>query len=231
MRTMLPPSLPPFSVLSAALFRNVWGRFWNRRPSAAPAASSSAAKNWETVCLEGERVLLRPIALSDAEGMFGCAADTNVTRFLPWEPAPSVDSVKPFLNDQINRRKRGESLAFAIVLKETGAFVGSTDLMRLKAGDSKGEAELGYILAARFWGSGLMPEAARLTLAFAFGPPLLRKRVAAFADTENVRSCRVLEKLGMTRTGTETRVVKREKRTYARYEISQSAWEATQQAC
>ena len=178
--------------------------------------------------LMGERVFLRPITMDDADGMFSCAGNADVTRFLPWEPAPNVESVRPFLTDQINRRKRGESLAFAILLKETGAFVGSTDLMKLQAGHATGEAELGYILAAPFWGSGLMPEAARLTLQFAFGPHLLRKRVSAYADTENTRSCRVLEKLGMTRTGVETRTVKKEKRVYARYEISRAAWEAQQ---
>lgn len=223
-----PPRLVPLVVMLSAVFVKAWERLRLGRPTS--VQSQNDAASWENVRLVGERVVLRPITLDDAEGMFGCAGDTNVTRFLPWEPAPTVESVKPFLTDQINRRKRGESLAFAIVLKETGAFVGSTDVMKLKSGERKSEAELGYILATGFWGKGLMPEAARLTLAWAFGPPLSRKRIAAYADTENVRSCRVLEKLGMERTGTETRTVKREKRLYARYEITRQAWEALQAA-
>ena len=223
MHSFLPLPLWFFAAVPAAVLRGVWGRFWKRSPGSVRPAHT----DWETVQIVGERIFLRPISMDDADGMFACAGDKNVTRFLPWEPAPSVDSVRPFLTDQIGRRRRGESLAFSIILKETGAFVGSTDLMKLRAGQSTGEAELGYILAAPFWGSGLMPEAARLTLAFAF-TQLGKKRVTAYADTENKRSCRVLEKLGMTRTGTENRTVKREKRLYARYEIAKAAWEGSQ---
>jgi ribosomal-protein-alanine N-acetyltransferase len=165
--------------------------------------------------IEGPRVWLRPLEMGDAAAMFGMASDPVVTRFLPWVPAPGIEAVRPFLAEMIERRRRGDSLPLAIVWRETGEMIGSTDLMNLRA--VRGQGELGYLLARPFWGRGVMTEAAGLTLAHAFDV-LRLSRVTAFADAENAGSRRVLEKIGMRPWGTEERDVKGERRVYVRYE-------------
>lgn len=187
--------------------------FWRRKKPTAPE-----------IRLEGERVAIRPLAMSDAEPMFGYASDPAVTHFLPWHPATLIDTVRAFLLQQLARRRRGESVGFAIELRDSGRMIGSTDLMGLKVGD-RDSAELGYILAREYWGQGLMTEAARLTLQYGFSSLGLR-RVDAFADTDNIGSRRVLEKLGMRAVGTENRMVKNEERVYVRYAITRLEWEA-----
>jgi [ribosomal protein S5]-alanine N-acetyltransferase len=182
----------------------------------------SPISNRENVELEGDRVLLRALSLTDAEEMFPFVSDPEVTRFLPWEPAPNVETVHHFLQEQVLRRKRGDSLGFALILRETGRMIGSTDLMELKA--VKGQAELGYLLARPYWGQGIMTEAATLTAAYAFRA-LNIGRLCAWADQENTGSRRVMEKLGMHLAGTEVRIVKNESRPYVRYEILRSVWE------
>ncbi len=177
----------------------------------------------EGVRLEGERVLLRPLAVSDAEEMFAYASDPQVTHFLPWEPAPSADAVRPFLAEQVGRRKRGESMGFAIVDLVTNRMVGSTDLMDLRT--QRGQAEIGYLLARPCWGQGIMTEAASLTAAYGFRE-LNLGRLIAWADQENWGSRRVLEKLGMRLAGNEMRIVKGEQRPYVRYELLRAVWEA-----
>ena len=183
----------------------------------------SSTPNREHIHLNGAQILLRPLAVGDAEEMFAFASDPDVTRFLPWEPAPSADAVRPFLSEQVGRRKRGESLGFAIVYKPSGVMIGSTDLMDLKA--QRGQAELGYLLARPFWGQGIMTEATSLTIDYAFGPMNLG-RLIAWADQDNWASRRVLEKLGMNLVGMETRLVKGENRPYVRYEILRATWES-----
>jgi ribosomal-protein-alanine N-acetyltransferase len=178
----------------------------------------------DSLCLQGERVLLRPLCLDDADPMFAYARDPEVTRFLPWEPAPDVSSVRPFLAEQVAKRQRGASLALAVVLRETGQVIGSTDLMDLPGSGAWGwwrprQAELGYLLARPYWGRGLMTEAAALTVCYGF-EALGLSRITAWADAENRGSRRVLEKIGMRVRGSETRTVKVEKRLYIRYEIS-----------
>ena len=175
----------------------------------------------DDLCLQGEHVRLRPLRPGDAEAMFAYARDAEVTRFLPWEPAPSVESVRPFLAEQVARRRRGEALALAIVLQETGQMIGSTDLMDIHR-PLRGRAELGYLLARPFWGRGLMTEAAGLTAAHGFGA-LGLERIVAWADEENVGSRRVLEKIGMRVHGSEIRTVKKQQRRYIRYEMGKAS--------
>jgi len=175
--------------------------------------------------LTGERVVLRPLCIEDAPAMFEYARDAAVTRYLPWDPAPSVEAVQPFLEDQINKRRSGLALGLAVILRETGQMIGSTDLMDLsfptvlkRHGAKRGE--LGYLLARPYWGRSLMTEAAALTLGHAFGA-LGLTQIFAWVDAENVGSRRVLEKLGLCVRGSEIREVKAERRLYIRYEIGQ----------
>ena len=60
--------------------------------------------------------------------------------------------------------------------------------------------QLGYVLAQRFWGRGLMPEAVRAVIDALFAEPGIH-RVWAVVDEENYASSRVLEKAGMLREG------------------------------
>jgi len=58
--------------------------------------------------------------------------------------------------------------------------------------------EVGWRLAAAYWGCGYASEGARAALAFGFGELGLRE-IVSFTVPENVRSRRVMEKIGMTR--------------------------------
>ena len=57
--------------------------------------------------------------------------------------------------------------------------------------------EIGWRLAREHWGRGFAPEAARAALAHGFGP-LGLDEVVSFTAAGNLRSRRVMEKLGMT---------------------------------
>ena len=59
-------------------------------------------------------------------------------------------------------------------------------------------AEVGWRLAAAYWGCGYATEGARAALAFGFGELGLRE-IVSFTVPENLRSRRVMEKTGMTR--------------------------------
>ena len=59
--------------------------------------------------------------------------------------------------------------------------------------------EIGWRLAADCWGRGYATEAARAVLAHAFGPLGLRE-IVSFTTVANVRSQRVMQRIGMTRS-------------------------------
>jgi [ribosomal protein S5]-alanine N-acetyltransferase len=180
------------------------------------------ASSLPAIELLGERVVLRPVELRDAEDMFVFVADAEVVRFLPWQTASELRGVEAFLEQQQSRRRSGESLAFSVILKESGKVIGSTDIMQLLARNKP--VELGYILAREHWGKGLMTEAATLSRDFVF-QTLKRQKLVAFADHENIGSRKVLEKIGMIEAGSEWRTVKEFSRLYICYELTRENWE------
>lgn len=171
--------------------------------------------------LEGERLYLRPRRPEDDAAVFAYASDPEIIRYLPWEPAPDLESIGPFLKESHDRRKHGESLDLAIVLRETDEMIGQTDLMDLRS--LRDSPELGYILARPWWGRGLMTEAATLAVDYGFRALKLR-RLTAFADGDNIASQRVMQKIGMRFRGRETRLVKGELRPYVQYGITRDEW-------
>ncbi|MDX1932792.1 MAG: GNAT family N-acetyltransferase [Capsulimonadales bacterium] len=175
----------------------------------------------DDILLHGSHLTLRPIRISDAESMFDFATDPEVTRYLPWEADTTLTAVRSWLSEQVQRRQHGHSLAFAIVDRETGVMIGSTDLMDLKV--RRGQAELGYLLSRHYWNRGLMSEATTLTVDFAFRELHLQK-IYAWVDQANVASRRVLEKLGMECTDSELRFVKGERRSYLHYGLHREDW-------
>jgi RimJ/RimL family protein N-acetyltransferase len=60
--------------------------------------------------------------------------------------------------------------------------------------------EVGWRLAHAFWGRGLASEAATAALRFAFEDAALDE-VVSFTAASNVRSARVMERIGMARAG------------------------------
>ena len=109
---------------------------------------------------------------------------------------------------------RAESDAFAVLIRSEMAergfglwavevpgvahFIGFTGLAvpRFRAHFTPC-VEIGWRIAREHWGRGYAPEAAREALAHAFGPPSLDE-VVSFTAAGNLRSRRVMEKLGMT---------------------------------
>jgi RimJ/RimL family protein N-acetyltransferase len=88
-------------------------------------------------------------------------------------------------------------------------------------------AELGYSIAVPHWGKGLVPEAARAVVDWGFEEYGLAK-VYATADLRNVRSHRVMEKLGMVREGVlrSHAKVRGERRDEVVYGLLREEWEA-----
>jgi RimJ/RimL family protein N-acetyltransferase len=79
------------------------------------------------------------------------------------------------------------------------SFIGFTGLLAPDfdvPGRPEGCVEIGWRLAAEHWGRGYAPEAAAAVLAHAFGE-LAWDEVVSFTAVGNVKSRRVMEKLGM----------------------------------
>lgn len=149
------------------------------------------------IVVETERLMLRTWKQTDREPFARMNADPRVMEFFPGVLSrPESDALADEL--QAHFRERGFTF-FAAELRETGEFIGFTGLA-----EPSFEAhftpcvEIGWRLASNYWGRGLATEAARAVLHH--GLQKLRiAEIVAFTVPGNVRSRRVMEKIGMMR--------------------------------
>ena len=148
------------------------------------------------------RLVLRPPRLDDAGAVFEeYASDPAVTRFMIWPTHASVRDAENFLPLCVAGWSSGRELSWAITVPPSDRVVG---MVGLRPHEFK--ADMGYVLARRLWGQGIMPEAAGAVLRVALQDPRVW-RVWATCDVDNRASARVLEKIGMTYEGTLRRYI------------------------
>lgn len=141
------------------------------------------------VPLKTERLLLRPYREGDAEGMFSSYChDEEVTRYLTWNPHPSLEATQEFLSFKLSEEKKPN--VFAWLITREGKIIGSIDVVNLYEG---GGFEVGYCLAHSEWGKGYMKEAFHAVLEFMFDQAGYSYAIMK-ADIRNTRSRRVIER-------------------------------------
>jgi [ribosomal protein S5]-alanine N-acetyltransferase len=137
--------------------------------------------------LIGPRVMLRAPQIEDADELFASiTSDPEVTKYLFWTPHPDVNETRRVITELFNV---GDDHTWAIVLRETGEIVGQLGYRR----PQPHAVELGYCLATRWWGQGLMTESLDVILQRLQQDRKLY-RVAATCHVDNTRSARLLEK-------------------------------------
>ena len=139
--------------------------------------------------MEGERILLRPISLEDAEDMYEYTSDEETTRFI-YEPHKDLEQTKNVIANYFVKEPIGK---YAIVLKESNKMIGAIEF---RVHERNKSGELGFTLSRHFWGNGYMTEAGELILELAF-EVLGLERVYAGHEVKNSASGKVLIRLGM----------------------------------
>ena len=143
--------------------------------------------------LETERLWLREFVPDDAQACFELNRHPQVVRYTGESSPSSVEEVRQGLCNRpiLDYRKHGFG-RWAAILKETGELIGMAGLKFL---DDLQEVDLGYRLLPKYWGLGLATEAARSCVDHGFDT-LRLPRILGLVDPENIRSVRVLQKLG-----------------------------------
>ncbi len=147
--------------------------------------------------LETTRLLLRKWdADSDLKPFTAIVQDSRVMEYYPalcdeeWAKA-----IIKAHNEQIDKNGLG---LLAVVLKSTHEFIGYTGLMvpGFQAHFTPC-VEIGWRLAYHTWGNGYATEAALACVDYGFTTQKLEE-IVSFTVLQNLRSRRVMEKLGMT---------------------------------
>lgn len=149
--------------------------------------------------IETQRLILRPINISDVNDLYEYASDEEVTKYLTWKTHKSIEDSINVIENVFNKRvERGLPEAHALVLKANGKMIGMCDIVNLNLQHRAGE--IGYVLNRNFWGQGLMVEACKEVIKLGFERfKLIRIQISH--DINNYQSQRVIEKLGFTYEG------------------------------
>lgn len=147
--------------------------------------------------IETERLILRTWSDEDIEGYYQINQDPKVIEFLLG--SLTMQEVKDFI---ISMNQQFEQLGytlFATEEKSSGKLIGFIGL-----NPPKWEAhftpcvEIGWRLGSQFWNRGYATEGASAVLEFGFTQCNLTE-VVSFTVPLNIRSIRVMEKIGMHR--------------------------------
>ena len=146
--------------------------------------------------LRTERLSLRAWRDGDREVFAALNADPVVMEHYPSTLTPEESDA---FADRIEARlaEHGWGL-WAVEIVDTGAFAGYVGLSpQTWEAHFTPAIEVGWRLAHAYWGRGYAPEGAQAALDYAFGV-LGLDEVVSFTAVTNVRSQRVMQKLGMT---------------------------------
>jgi ribosomal-protein-alanine N-acetyltransferase len=148
------------------------------------------------------RLRVRPFTLDDAEAMFRVWGDAEVMRYIPREPAKSVDEIRERLSRSLSVEREPGMGVWAIARPDDDVAIGMAGLGRV---EWKGpDVEVAYHLARDAWGRGYATEVAGACVRYGFDE-LGLDRIIGLTFPENVASQRVLEKIGMKKLGLTSR--------------------------
>ena len=151
------------------------------------------------------RLILRPWCDDDAPDLYIYASDPDIGPPAGWPPHTSVENSLEIIRTVLSAPE-----TYAVCLKESGKPIGSIGFHRNDLAEADDEYELGYWIGKPFWGRGLIPEASREMLRYAFEDLKMNRIWCGYYDG-NEKSRRVQEKLGFvyhhTTEGIEVRLL------------------------
>lgn len=148
-----------------------------------------------TTIVETERLVLRTWKKEDASSYFQINQDPKVIEFL-LGPL-TMEQVNDFiLTVNSHSDKHGYTL-WAVELKETAELIGFIGLNYIDwEAPFTPAVEVGWRLGSQYWGRGYATEGAKASLDYGFKQCGL-KEIVSFTVPANVRSIRVMEKIGL----------------------------------
>lgn len=172
--------------------------------------------------LETPRLVLRHFRASDVDAFFAYRNDPEVARWQSWDgitPESALDFARAFATG--GPAPPGAWFQIAVAERATDALAGDCALKLLA--HEPGAAEIGFTFARHHQGNGYAFEAVGRLIAHLFDEFGL-ERVVAETDAENVRSWRLLKRLGMRREGSGSAWFKGRMTEEYRYALGREEW-------
>ncbi|MDY6842755.1 MAG: GNAT family N-acetyltransferase [Thermodesulfobacteriota bacterium] len=141
--------------------------------------------------IQTKRLTIRSFVESDIPEYAAIVADPEVTRFLGDGSPHSYEYAAAYVHDCIRSKAKEGITRYAVILKGTGDLIGFCGFKKMYD-----YIDFGWRYARRAWGNGYATETAASVLDY--GTDTLKLcGIVAESAVENVRSVRVIEKIGM----------------------------------
>lgn len=144
------------------------------------------------IILETERLLLRKLAVQDAENFYFLNLNPKVVKYTGNSAFKSVEQAQEFLENYNDYKLNGYG-RLAVMTKDNNKFIGWCGL---KFGEMENETDIGFRFFEEEWNKGYATESAKACVNYGF-ETLNLKRIIGRSMKQNIGSIRVLEKIGL----------------------------------
>ena len=147
---------------------------------------------------KSKSIILRPLKKSDVLSIFKYTKSPDIPRYT-FVPSPNTtENIETFIKKSRKFARNKTSFVFGITELDVDEVIGTIAILGINAVHKK--AEIGYWLAKKFRGQGIMPESISLVLKFCF-KELKLQRVQAATLPDNVISQKLLKTCGFKYEG------------------------------
>ena len=149
----------------------------------------------KSIEIKTERLTLKPLGSVYLETVNAYAMDYENSKYMCRLPNESVEETVTFLAGVDAEWVKEEPAFYEFAILYHNEHIGAVGIYF-----ENGIGELGWIVNKNYWRNGFAYEAAKALVSY-FKEYMGTTHFIAHCDTENVASYKVMEKLGMTKTG------------------------------
>lgn len=152
----------------------------------------------ETIQLDGDAIILRPLTKNDVEGIYACCRDERIWTHMS-QTLQTREDVQTYIEEALANQEKGIEYPFVIVLLATNEIIGSTRFSDISAAHKR--LELGHTwLHPSVWRTNINTECKYLLLSYCFNH-LQFQRVQIKTGHENIQSQKAIERIGARKEG------------------------------
>jgi len=146
--------------------------------------------------LKTENLLLRPLSKEDAPMLWPYVSNPEISKDMSWQAHKSLSDTQAFIDDVLKSMAIGKSITWCVFYKDKFCGLFSLiSILRTHRSLTYDRAELAYWIGPEFQGKGIMTEAGKKVIDFAFNELKLHKLVVAH-HTINDKSKGLILRLG-----------------------------------
>lgn len=143
--------------------------------------------------LETERLILRRLAIQDANSLFTLCTDKDILKYLAGIPEyTGIEMANKYILSLQDKYNNADYFDWAICLKDNNLMIGR--ISSYEFDEDKRKVDLAWQMNKEYRGKGYMTEAVKAITEFFI--KLGCERIEAFADVDNIASNKVIKKAG-----------------------------------